>query len=108
MPVGVETRCRLTDNAEDSLKIAQPVRRHFPQLDIYATARDRFQALRLMDRGVNYFLRETFHSSLKCSEAVLWGLGDSSKRAMEPVSVFAAFDEELLKKQWAVSTTSPS
>jgi len=90
------------DNAEDSLKIAQVVRRHFPQLDIYATARDRFHALRLLDVGVKYFVRETFHSSLKLSEVVLQGLGDSQERAMETVSVFAAFDEELLQKQQAV------
>jgi len=62
------------DNAEDSLRIAQVVRRHFPQVDIYATARDRFHALRLMDLGVKYFIRETFQSSLKLSEAVFAGL----------------------------------
>ena len=52
-----------------------------------------------MGLGIKYFDWKAFHSSLILSEAPLRGLGDSSERTMESVSVFAAFYQEYLKKQ---------
>lgn len=90
------------DDVEQSLKTARVVRHYFPNLKIYAAARDRHHALRLMDIGVAYFIRETLQSSLRLSEAVLQGLNVDQTNAAQAVDTFANFDEELLKKQHAV------
>ncbi|MDH3465372.1 MAG: monovalent cation:proton antiporter-2 (CPA2) family protein [Gammaproteobacteria bacterium] len=90
------------DDVEESLKTARVVRHYFPSLKIYAAARDRYHALRLMDIGVAYFIRETVQSSLRLSEAVLQGLDVDQTHATQAVDTFAKFDEELLKKQHAV------
>ena len=90
------------DDIEESLKTARVVRHHFPNLKIYAAARDRYHALRLMDIGVAYFIRETVHSSLRLTQAVLQGLDVDQISATQTVDTFAKFDEELLKKQHAV------
>ena len=87
---------------EESLKTARVVKHHFPNLKIYAVARDRYHALRLMDIGVAYFIRETIQSSLRLSEAVLRGIDVDQTHAIQTVDTFEKFDEELLKKQHAV------
>src|SRR6185295_1318285 len=47
------------DDVEASILTAETVRRHFPQLKIYARARNRFHAYRLMDLGCELIERET-------------------------------------------------
>ena len=42
-----------------ALRCAELVRKHFPQVQIVARARDRFHAYRLMDLGVHLQMRET-------------------------------------------------
>jgi glutathione-regulated potassium-efflux system ancillary protein KefC/glutathione-regulated potassium-efflux system protein KefB len=87
---------------EESLKTVQTIRTHYPHVRVYARARNRYHALRLMDLGVEFFIRETLLSSLALSEAVLQGLGDSESQAAESVSMFAEVDRTLLKRQQAV------
>jgi glutathione-regulated potassium-efflux system ancillary protein KefC/glutathione-regulated potassium-efflux system protein KefB len=87
---------------EESLKTVQTIRTHFPLVRVYARARNRYHALRLMDLGVEFFLRDTLLSSLALSEAVLQGLGDTESQAAEAVKMFEEFDRTLLKRQQAV------
>ncbi len=89
-------------NPEESLKTVQTIRTHYPQVKVYARARNRYHALRLMDLGVEFFLRDTLLSSLSLSEAVLQGLGDTESQAAESVKMFEDFDRTLLKRQQAV------
>jgi glutathione-regulated potassium-efflux system ancillary protein KefC/glutathione-regulated potassium-efflux system protein KefB len=51
------------DDVEASVRTAEVVRRHFPDLAIVARARNRVHAFRLRDLGVRWIVRETFASS---------------------------------------------
>ena len=90
------------DDIDASLKTAEMVRKHFPHVPIYARARNRFHAYKLMDLGVKAVIRETLFSSLELSRDVLEGLGFPETEATRTVTTFRAFDEKLLLQQYAV------
>ncbi len=90
------------DNPEASVRTAELVRRHFPELPIYARARNRAHAYQLMDAGVKVLNRETLLSSLDMAVHVLRGLGFDETQAGSIVERFRAYDEEMLHKQHAV------
>ncbi|MEE8294567.1 MAG: monovalent cation:proton antiporter-2 (CPA2) family protein, partial [Sphingomonadales bacterium] len=56
------------DDVDASLKTAAVVRKHFPDVPIFARARNRKHAYQLRDLGVHNIVRETLHSSLKLTE----------------------------------------
>jgi len=67
------------DDIEDSLELVETVRRDWPQLQIFARARNVTHYYQLMDRGVTMIERETFESSLQMGRAVLTaGLGHNA------------------------------
>ena len=90
------------DDVEASVKTAQLIRQYFPHLKIYARARNRQHAFRLMDLDVRYIIRETLVSSLEMSVQVLEALGQSKSKAMETVHRFRVYDEATMAKQHAV------
>ncbi len=87
---------------EASLRTAETVRRHFPQLRIFAAAVNRQHALRLMDLGVaaDDVIRRSYYSSLEMTRRVLGGLGDSEELAQRTVDVFQRHDAEVLQRQF--------
>ncbi|HEX8824590.1 MAG TPA: monovalent cation:proton antiporter-2 (CPA2) family protein [Archangium sp.] len=90
------------DDPDASVRTAELVRRNFPQLPVYARARNRAHAYRLLDQGVKVLNRETLLSSLEMAAHVLRGLGFEEERARDIVERFRVHDEELLLKQHAV------
>jgi voltage-gated potassium channel Kch len=90
------------DDVEASVKTAELIRAHFPNLKIFARARNRQHAFRLMDLGVRYLIRETLVSSLEMSVQVLESLGLSKSNALETVRRFRVHDEATMAKQQAV------
>ena len=68
------------DDVEASLRVAEIVRSNFPDLPIYARARDRTHVHRLMDLGVTIIERETFLSALELTRRLLRGLGLPRRR----------------------------
>jgi monovalent cation:proton antiporter-2 (CPA2) family protein len=90
------------DDVEASVKTAELIRKHFPHLKIFARARNRQHAFRLLDLDVRYVIRETLASSLEMSERVLETLGLSKSKAVETVRQFRAHDEATMAKQQAV------
>ncbi|HEY3658628.1 MAG TPA: monovalent cation:proton antiporter-2 (CPA2) family protein [Steroidobacteraceae bacterium] len=90
------------DDVEASVRTAELVRKHFPHLKIFARARNRQHAFRLMDLGVQYNIRETFASSLEMSAEVLQALGLSRLKAIETAQRFRIHDEASLLRQHAV------
>ena len=90
------------DDVEASVKTAELIRKHFPHLKIFARARNRQHAFRLMDLDVRYTIRETLVSSLEMSEKVLETLGLSKSKSIETVRQFRAHDEATMAKQHAV------
>jgi glutathione-regulated potassium-efflux system protein KefB len=90
------------DDVEASVRTAELIRKHFPQLKIFARARNRQHAFRLMDLEVRYIIRETLVSSLEMSVQVLESLGLSKSKALETVHQFRVYDEATMAKQQAV------
>jgi monovalent cation:proton antiporter-2 (CPA2) family protein len=90
------------DDVEASVKTAQLIRQHFPHLKIFARARNRQHAFRLMDLDVRYVIRETLVSSLEMSVQVLEALGLSKSNSLETVHRFRTYDESTMAKQHAV------
>ena len=89
------------EDIETSLKVCELVRRHFPEIRIFARARDRQHAYRLMDLGVAFVERELYHSSLHMSEQILVALGYRPARAKRAVLTFRNHDEKMLKTSHA-------
>jgi len=87
---------------EQSIRIAEAVKRHFPHLTIIARARNRRHAHKLMDLGIEHIFRETLLSSLAMTELVLLNLGHSSDDAKHVISAFCERDSKLLVEQHAI------
>jgi monovalent cation:proton antiporter-2 (CPA2) family protein len=90
------------DDVEASIRTAELIRKHFPHLKIFARARNRQHAFRLMDLEVRYTIRETLVSSLEMSVQVLESLGLSKSKAVETVHQFRVHDEATMAIQQAV------
>ncbi|MGO9948360.1 MAG: monovalent cation:proton antiporter-2 (CPA2) family protein [Steroidobacteraceae bacterium] len=90
------------DDVETSVKTAELARKHFPNLKIFARARNRQHAFRLMDLAVRYTIRETLVSSLEMTVQVLESLGMSKSKALETVHQFRVHDDTTMAKQHAV------
>ncbi|MGY0505646.1 monovalent cation:proton antiporter-2 (CPA2) family protein [Luteimonas sp. e5] len=86
------------DDVENSLRIVRLIKRMRPDAVVFARARDRMHAWRLMDFGVKV-IRETFGSSLEMGEAVLVALGLPREAAHERTQRFRAHDERVLRAQ---------
>ena len=90
------------DDVEASVRTAELVRKHFPHLKVFARARNRQHAFRLMDLGVDHLVRETFASSLEIAVEVLQALGLSKLKAQETAQRFRMHDETALLRQHAL------
>jgi glutathione-regulated potassium-efflux system protein KefB len=91
-----------TDDPETSVRTARLLRRLYPQLKVYARARNRQHAYKLMDLGVEAVIRETFHSSLEMGQQILTTLGLSPEDAAERTERFRRHDERMLREQHLV------
>jgi len=91
-----------TDDPEISVRTARLLRRLYPNLKIFARARNRQHAFKLMDLGVTGVIRETFHSSLEMGEQVMQALGLPAETARERRERFQAHDERILQEQHLV------
>jgi monovalent cation:proton antiporter-2 (CPA2) family protein len=90
------------DDPEASVRTAELVSRHFPNLKIFARARNRQHAFRLMDFGVRFQIRETLLSSIDMSVQVLETLGLSKHDAVEAARRFRTHDEATMLRQYAI------
>jgi monovalent cation:proton antiporter-2 (CPA2) family protein len=88
------------DDVEMSLKTAVIVKRNFPHVPIFARARNRNHAHRLMQVGVSLIKRETFESSLALAGEVLVSLGLSGPEARHAVEVFKEHDVRRLREDF--------
>lgn len=91
-----------TDDPEANVRTARMVKRMYPNLKIFARARNRQHAFRLMDLNVDGVIRETLEGSLDMTRQVLEALGQPPRVAQERVAQFRAHDEALLKAQHLV------
>ena len=88
------------DDVESSLRAAALVRREYPDLPIYARARNRNHVHKLMDLGVKVIRRETFLSALDLTREVLRGLGTSERDVRFAVETFSRHDIRRLTEDY--------
>ena len=73
------------DHPSSVLHAVKTIRREYPQLPVYARARDEKHALALMHAGATLVVPETLESGLQLSATVLQTLGFAEARAFELV-----------------------
>jgi glutathione-regulated potassium-efflux system ancillary protein KefC len=86
------------DDKEQSLRIVDLVREHFPQLEIVARARDVTHWNALRDRQVMHVEREVFESSLRSGRTVLEVLGQPPHEARQQAMRFRRHNLALFEK----------
>jgi CPA2 family monovalent cation:H+ antiporter-2/glutathione-regulated potassium-efflux system protein KefB len=91
------------DDMEESLAVAQMVKRRFPHLHIVARARNRRHVHQLMAAGVEKTVRETFFSSLRLAEFLLEKLDIPPDQAERAIALFRSHDERILDETYAIS-----
>jgi len=92
------------DNVEHSLRVAEMVRRHYPDLKIYARARDRTHVHKLMDLGITVIERETFLAALELTRNLLRGLGLREVEVKRLTETFQRQDERRLYEEYQYYT----
>ena len=84
------------DDGEIAVRTVEVAKTTFPNLKVYARARDRRHAYKLMDAGADVVIRETFHSALETTRDLLTHLGLSEKESRRLTETFQRHDEARL------------
>jgi len=84
------------DDVDASMRTAELVKSRYPDLPIYARARNRAHAHRLLDLGVTHLQRATFLSALDITNQLLVGLGVPKRETERIIATFRAHDERRL------------
>jgi glutathione-regulated potassium-efflux system protein KefB len=90
------------DDVDASVKTAEVVRRHFPDLPIIARARNRTHYFQLRNLGIRNIFRETFPASVDMARLALLRLGMAPAATERTIALFRRHDEERLDAQYAV------
>jgi glutathione-regulated potassium-efflux system ancillary protein KefC len=88
------------DDKEQSLRIVDLAREHFPRLELVARARDVTHWNALRDRGVMRVERELFESSLRSGRTVLELLGQAPYEARRQAMRFRRHNIALFEKMY--------
>ena len=91
-----------TENPEENLRTARLLKRHFPNIKVFARARNRQHVFRLMDLNIDEIVRDTFFSSLELARYVLEALGYDRATTEEHLRRFREHDERVLANQYPV------
>lgn len=94
-----ETILVCVDKPEVADRIVELVKAEFPLTKLFVRAYDRGHAIRLVQAGVEYQLRETFESALVFGYQVLVDLGFTHQQAEETIEDVRRRDEERLSIQ---------
>ena len=90
------------DGVEESMQVVKTVKAHFPNLKIFARARNRGHVFDLLDEGVTHIKRETFDSSIYFMKDLLIEMGYEPERAKNLVERFKEHDELMMLEQYKV------
>ena len=88
------------DGVETSVEMAKTVKDHFPNLKIFARARNRGHAFDLMTLGISHIKRETFDSSVYFVRDLLVDMGYPAEKAFQMIERFKRHDELMLVEQF--------
>lgn len=86
------------DNEEQSLRVAELVREHYPEVTLVVRAHNRFSVQLFKQLGVQSVVRELAAGSLSAADLVLREYGFSKSEAERMVQIFQHHDEETLEK----------
>ena len=89
-----ETILVCVDRQETADRIVELVKAEFPLTKLFVRAYDRGHAVRLVQAGVDYQIREVFESAMVFGEKVLVDLGFSPEEARETIEDVRRRDEE--------------
>ena len=90
------------DDVEDSMNVARYLRLNYPDLEIFARARDRHHVHLLRDIGITHIWREIYLSSLGMAYGILRNLGVPEEKAYDNIEAFRKYDEKLLDRQQSI------
>ena len=90
------------DDMDAAMKIVDLMRRNFPQVKVFARARNRTYLMELRELGVEAPVRETFAGSVELSKLVLAELGDSAEFIERSIATFIVRDHESIDRAQAV------
>lgn len=90
------------DDVDASTKIAELLIENFPQIKVFARARNRGHAFDLMALGISRIKRETLDSSVYFVRDLLVEMGFNPSQAAEVVEKFKRHDELMLVEQFKV------
>lgn len=90
------------DGVEESMQVVKTVKEHFPNLKIFARARNRGHVFDLMDEGIEHIKRETFDSSVYFVKDLLIEMGFEPKKAKNLIERFKEHDELMMIEQYKV------
>lgn len=88
-----------TNTPEVTDHIVELIQSEFPFVQLYVRSFDRRHTLRLLNKGVNYQIRETLESAFSFGSAALSGLGIADERVAEIEASLRARDAERLANQ---------
>lgn len=88
------------DAPDQSVKIASQARKHFPDLEIVARARDLDHWFRLRDLDIEHIQREVFESSLASAQSVLELIGESPADAKRMAERFREHNMDLAERMY--------
>jgi monovalent cation:proton antiporter-2 (CPA2) family protein len=88
------------DDMPGSLETIQVIKEKFPNLKVFARARNRQHTYELMDLGIKHVKRETIDSSIGFVEDLLLEMGMNKQRARKIVEKFREHDKNLLQQQY--------
>jgi glutathione-regulated potassium-efflux system protein KefB len=100
-----ETILVCVDKPETADRIVELVKAEFPLTKLFVRAYDRGHAIRLVQAGVEYQLRETFESALVFGYQVLIDLGFTHEQAQETLEDVRRRDEDRLAIQMVEGIT---
>lgn len=89
------------DNQKACLQAIKAIRQRFPQIKIMARAHDRIHALDMIDSEADYFVRDTFESSVVLAAEGLRRLGENEETIERVIEEFRRADADLLRRQKA-------
>lgn len=95
------------DDADKCLEIVRLARENFPNLRIFARARNRRHAYELFKAGVDYYRREMFDSALMMAREAMVELGAAAEDMEYKAMQFMEYDEETLRRSFEFFEREP-
>uniref|UniRef100_UPI00404AB5F9 cation:proton antiporter domain-containing protein n=1 Tax=Fulvivirga sp. TaxID=1931237 RepID=UPI00404AB5F9 len=86
------------DSPETNQRLVENVKKHFPNLELYVRAKNRYDAYELLDMGVNHIYRESLESSVRVGVDILTKLGFRAYSVNRSAQNFIKSDEASMLK----------